>query len=169
MTKNWMYRLSAEDKQTLILPMQSGRLLDAAPVLITVTAANHTQEKASLTTRGLLASMEDCWGLCFHEAFVEEPSEVFTYVECKADCVTITRIGDTVSTIVHQRENTYINSHDDDIGAITTRIFTNDVLIKRRGRTGQIHISYQFNLSGVLAPTPDIGARQLSLRFRPCK
>lgn len=169
MTSKWLDELSAEDKQTIFLPLQSGRLLNAAPVLITIVAASDNKEETALTTRGMLVTMEDHWGLCFHEITLEQPFGTFTYVECEQDSVTITRVNDTIATIIHKLDNTYVTSHDNPIGKLTTRIFTNAIQMQRHGRTGLVHITYQIDFSGTLSPMQAVVSRKIDFRFRPCK
>lgn len=169
MTLTWMDQLSAEDKQTIFLPLKSGKLRNAAPVLITITASSDHKKEAALTTRGMLVTMDDYWGLCFHEITLEQPFGVLTYAECEEDSVTITRISDTITTVIHKMDNTYVISHDNPIGKLTTRIFTNTVRIQRHGRTGQVEIIYQIDFSGAYSPMKEVMTRKLHFRFRPCK
>jgi len=151
------------------LPMIHSGLLRADPVLITVSSSSDADEEISLITRGTLASMTNGWGLCFHETGADPHTDYFTYLLCEENSVTISRIGETASTIVHRARETYVNSRETSKGTYSTCIFTHFVRIKRRGRTGQIQVSYQMNGSGAQVPYAGMLSRHLDIRFRPCK
>lgn len=154
-------------RDDVLLSVYDSRLLSAAPVLITISSTRNKIEEISLMTRGMLTSMTNSWGLYFSETGNKQ-MDAFTYLVCEENAVSISRISDTVSTIIHRTGETYLNSHQIPGGVLSTHIFTHFVQIKRRGRTGQIHISYQINLSD-RSTYPDIYVRHLYIRFRPCK
>lgn len=169
MAAKWIDRPPENNKGALSAPFPRGSLLRAKPVLVTVSSTDEESGQVSLTTRGLLASAPNAWGLCFHEIAGDLRADHFTYLLCEDNVVTISRIGDPVSVIVHRAGGTYVNCQRTSEGARTTRIFTHFVHIKRRGRTGQILLSYQ--MSGPDGPFSHSGmlSRHLEIRFQPCK
>lgn len=157
------------DKNGLAPPVIHGGLLSAEPVLITVSQSGDEYGKISLTTRGMLASLANGWGLCFHEIGPEPENNQFTYLVCEENTVTISRIGESATTVVHRARETYVDSQETSEGTSSTRIFTHFVQIRRRGRTGQIRLSYQMNHSEAPFPRAEMLSQRLDIRFRPCK
>ena len=151
----------------LLPPVTLGGLLGAEPVMITVSQSGGGLGEVSLITRGLLASMDDGWGLCFCAVGPAPEDDQFTYLLCEDNTVTISRIGESASTVVHRARETYVDSQETPEGMFQTRIFTNLVQINRRGRTGRIRLSYQ--ISQTPFPHAEMYSQRLDIRFRPCK
>ena len=160
---------SIENENMLSPPVVLGSLQSCEPVLITISHSGEEHGEVSLITRGMLASLTNGWGLCFHEMLPEPENHQFTYLMCEDNTVTISRIGETASTVVHRAKETYVDSQETSKGTQSTSIFTHFVQIKRRGRTGQIRLSYQMNYGEATFPQTEIYSRRLNIRFRPCK
>jgi len=136
-------------------------------VMITMTGTNEEGDETSLCTDGVLEERDaDSFILQFQE--LGEAGPILTIVECEGQHVTIIRAGGTGTAMSFRQGKPYESQYDTPIGPLFLRIYPTEVLVRRRGRRGHVHLVYQVSFWSRFSPSHDASVRRLDLRFRPC-
>lgn len=139
------------------------------PVRITVSGIEDGQDSVSLTTQGVLSTLDDGWVLAYQETNPIDLSTIDTLVACTGTRVTVTRTGTLLSTIVFDEHETFVGEYITDYGSFQLRVYTSEAAVRRRGGIGHIHLVYQMSLTNSQSPSETMSTRHLDIRFTPCK
>lgn len=136
---------------------------------LTVTGQDAEGDAISLMLRGVLYDMPQGWMLRYEETNPDDMTSAQSVVQVEGEQVTVTRSGAMLSTIVFNREETFVGEYATPMGSLRIRVLTLEMSIKRRGLIGHIRIAYELTLSSSITVAEELDQRTLDIRFTPCR